>query len=35
MHNEKTYNYIADINVGLSENKIDRVFAEDVLKISL
>jgi len=34
-HNEKTYNYIADINVWLAENKIDRVFVEDILKISL
>ncbi len=35
IHNEKTYNYIADINIGKSENKIDTSFVVDILKIPL
>ena len=32
-HNEKTYNYIADIRISKTDSQIDKWFVEDILKI--
>jgi len=35
IHNDKNYTYISDIRISNTENLIDRVFAEEILKIEI